>query len=54
MDINIFDFYNRMEKDNIMLSLKECYIRASYFCTSNYGVEMETLNEPSKVKKKSI
>ncbi|MEQ8908004.1 MAG: SiaB family protein kinase [Vicingaceae bacterium] len=53
MDINIFDFYNRMEKDNIMLSFKGNV--TSELLTSVLQImesKMEKLNEPSKVKKK--
>lgn len=53
MDINIFDFYNRMEKDNIMLSFKGNV--TSELLTSVLQImesKMERLNEPSKIKKK--
>jgi hypothetical protein len=53
MDINIFDFYNRMEKDNIMLSFKGNV--TSELLTSVLQImesKMERLNESSKMKRK--
>jgi len=53
MEINIYDFYNKMEKDNIMLSFKGNV--TSELLTSVLQImesKMEKLNEPSKIKKK--
>lgn len=53
MEVNIFDFYNKMEKDNIMLSFKGSV--TSELLTSVLQImesKMDRLNEPSKVKKK--
>ena len=53
MEINIFDFYNRMEDDNVMLSFKGNV--TSELLTSVLQImesKMERLNEPSKIKKK--
>ncbi len=53
MEINTFEFYNMMEKDNIMLSFKGNV--TSELLTSVLQImesKMERLNEPSKIKKK--
>lgn len=53
MDINIYDFYNKMEQDNIMLSFKGNV--TSELLTSVLQImesKMEKLNEPNKIKKK--
>ena len=53
MHINIYDFYNRMERDNILLSFKGNV--TSELLTSVLQImesKMERLNEPSRVKKK--
>jgi len=53
MALNIYDFYNKMEKDNIMLSFKGNV--TSELLTSVLQImesKMEKLNEPNRVKKK--
>ena len=53
MEVNIFDFYNKMEKDNIMLSFKGSV--TSELLTSVLQImesKMDRMNESSKVKKK--
>ncbi|MEX2379917.1 MAG: SiaB family protein kinase [Vicingaceae bacterium] len=53
MNIDIFDFYNKMEEDNIMLSFKGNV--TSELLTSVLQImesKMEKLDEPSRVKKK--
>jgi hypothetical protein len=53
MEINIYDFYKKMEQDNIMLSFKGNV--TSELLTSVLQImesKMERLNEPSKVRKK--
>jgi len=53
MDINIYDFYNKMEQDNIMLSFKGNV--TSELLTSVLQImesKMERLNESNKIKKK--
>jgi hypothetical protein len=52
-DINIHDFYNKMEKGNILLSFKGEF--TSDLLTSILQImesKMETLEEPPKIKKK--
>ncbi|MDA9312256.1 SiaB family protein kinase [Vicingaceae bacterium] len=53
MDINIYDFYNKMEQDKIMLSFKGNV--TSELLTSVFQImesKMEKLNEPNRIKKK--
>ncbi len=53
MDINIYDFYNKMEQDNIMLSFKGNV--TSELLTSVLQImesKMDKLNEPNRIKKK--
>jgi hypothetical protein len=53
MDINIYDFYNKMEQDSIMLSFKGNV--TSELLTSILQImesKMEKLNEPNRIKKK--
>jgi hypothetical protein len=53
MGVDIFDFYNKMEKDNIMLSFKGSV--TSELLTSVLQImetKMDRMNEPSKMKKK--
>jgi hypothetical protein len=53
MEINIFDFYNKMEHENIMLSFKGNV--SSELLTSVLQImesKMEKLEEPSRVRKK--
>jgi hypothetical protein len=53
MEVNIFDFYSKMEKDNIMLSFKGSV--TSELLTSVLQImesKMDRLNEPSKIRKK--
>ena len=53
MDINIYDLYNKMEQDSIMLSFKGNV--TSELLTSILQImesKMEKLNEPNRIKKK--
>ena len=53
MDLNIYDFYKKMEKDNIMLSFKGNV--TSELLTSVLQImesKMDRLNEPNRVRKK--